>query len=421
MKKIINEYLNETYYKDILDNGLEVIIFHKPEFSMTSCAIGTPFGGLALKEELNNKIYEFNAGTAHFLEHKLFEDEDNDVMNKFSALGANVNAATSYEDTIYYFEKTGEDIDDCLNLLLDFVQELNISKESVDKEKDIIIKEIDMYNDRINSRLVLETFKSLYHKYPLRNDVGGTRESVRNITKEELELAHNINYNPSNMILSIVSPIDPKHIIEVIKENQNKKEFKINDKPRIIFDREDEEVNRKSYSFNMPTSIDKHVKAYKLNIKFDSAYDRLYKEWCLKFLFKTKFSYLNPKYQEWLDKGMVNDYFGYEFEFGENASYIMIYNENDDENILEELIEDGFNNFPITEDILKQLKRRYIGASLGILDNIANFNLSYLRSYLKGEDVFEVIEILKNIKLEDVNKMWKSLDLSKTAKISIKK
>ena len=176
MIKHYNELFDETSYTETLDNGLKVIIFHKPGYSLTSACFGTAFGGLNICQRHNARDYSFHPGTAHFLEHKLFESEEKDIMTAFSLMGANVNAFTSYKETVYYFTKSGEDIKDCLNLLLDFVQNLSITKESVEKEKGIIVEEVSMYMQNPDSRLINETYKSLYEKYPLKYDIGGDEE-----------------------------------------------------------------------------------------------------------------------------------------------------------------------------------------------------------------------------------------------------
>ena len=120
MIKRVNKEFDETYYEDTLDNGLKVVIFHKPLFKTSSCVFATRYGSLDLDQiDENGNIIHTQSGAAHFLEHKLFEDEDSDVMSKFCAMGCNVNAFTSYQETCYYFETSNENIDEPLNLLLD--------------------------------------------------------------------------------------------------------------------------------------------------------------------------------------------------------------------------------------------------------------------------------------------------------------
>ena len=104
-------------------------------------------------------IIDFKSGIAHFLEHKLFESEEGDILSKFSELGANVNAFTSYQETAYYFNTSDEDTETPLNLLMDFVQDLSITEESVEKEKGIITQELMMYLQILIQGFILNHLK----------------------------------------------------------------------------------------------------------------------------------------------------------------------------------------------------------------------------------------------------------------------
>ena len=276
MNKHYNKVFDETYYTETLDNGLKIFVFYKPEFNTTVCAFGTPYGALKINEKFKGKEYHFNPGIAHFLEHKLFESKGDDMTNAFSAMGASVNAFTSYRETVYYFSKTGKDIEEPLNLLLDFVQELNISEESVEKEKGIIAQEVSMYQQIPDQRLLNETYKCLYHNFPMKYDIGGDRKSVYAISKDELEQCYKINYHPSNMVVCVTTPIDPKKIIKIIANNQKQKSFKKVNKPIICDEKEPLEVVKKRYKFKMPVSTNKHIFAYKIKPNFKDINDALY-------------------------------------------------------------------------------------------------------------------------------------------------
>ena len=160
MKKHYNERYDETYFEETLDNGLRVVIWYKPNFQNSQFLFATPYGALDFKQKdaLGNVI-EFPSGIAHFLEHKMFESKQGDVMELFSQLGANVNAFTSYNETVYYFSTTNKEVKQELNFLLDFVQSLEITEASVEKEKGIIIQELNMYLQMPDSRLLFESFK----------------------------------------------------------------------------------------------------------------------------------------------------------------------------------------------------------------------------------------------------------------------
>ena len=115
--KIYNEAFDEHYIYEELDNGLKVYIFHRPSFQTTSCAFGTPYGALSIYQKVNGKKLNFNPGIAHFLEHKLFESDQGDILNIFTSFGASANAFTSYHETVYHFQMAGDKIEEPLNLL----------------------------------------------------------------------------------------------------------------------------------------------------------------------------------------------------------------------------------------------------------------------------------------------------------------
>ena len=130
-------------------------------------------------------------------------------MEAFTDLGAYVNAFTSHNETVYTFSSV-KNIYKGLNLLLDFVQHFEITEESVEKEKGIIIQELNMYAQMPEQRLIFETYQSLYHQHPIRYDIGGDEENVNSITREELLDIYKRNYHPQNSLLVCVSDLSAK-------------------------------------------------------------------------------------------------------------------------------------------------------------------------------------------------------------------
>ena len=419
MLKIYNDKYDETYYKEKLADGLEVIIIHKPDFLSTTACFGTPYGSLNINQKHKGKAKRYNPGIAHFLEHKLFESEGKDILNKFSELGANVNAFTSYSETVYFFSKTSENIDDCLNLLLDFVQDLDISEESVEKEKGIICEELSMYLQNPDSQLINESFKSLYKYYPLNKDIGGDSESVNKITKEELEDCFNLNYHPSNMYLVIVTPIDPEHIINVIKTNQDAKNFVLEEKPVSDNKIEPIEVVRKEHEFSMDISKGKNAYAIKINPNFMDNLEAHKKELAVTLYLSCYFSLVNPDYQKWLDEGLINDMFGFEVSFTKDAAFILFYNESDDKKSLKKLIDEELKKDLVSDELVEQLRRRMLGSSFKVLNTIEDFAIGYIRDILNDIDYFKEIDNIINIKKDDIVNSFKELDLSNNSLIHI--
>lgn len=417
MNKVISNKYQESYIEETLDNGLKVVLWQKKGYEKNYFMMTTPLGALDIEQvDANGKNYQFEPGIAHFLEHKMFEDEDKDVMNLFSEMGANVNAFTSYTETAYHFTTT-EDPEKPLNLLLDFVQRLTISDESVEKEKGIIIQELQMYQQMSDSRLINETFSSLFHEHPLRFDVGGSTDSVNRITKNRLEECYALNYHPSTMILVGVTGRELEPILEIIKNNQKKKTFKpIANVTRKQFE-EPKEVKRPYYQFNMDVTTPKVNIAYKLQ-GIKEGMQRLKMEWCLKFILDASFTSLSDDYQQWLLDGTINDFYGFELEFGEDFGYMMFYTETEklDEfkHIIESTLEKAKANC-ISEATLNQLKRRYYGQSIRDLNSFDDIAFTFMRDYFNKIDFFEALDVINTITLADIQTAAKLMDLNHQA------
>lgn len=419
MKKTYNEFFDETYYEETLNNGLKVIIFHKPAYLSTAACFGTPYGSLNINQKYNGIEKHFNPGIAHFLEHKLFEAEGKDILNRFSELGSNVNAFTSYKETVYFFSKTDEDIDASLNLLLDFVQDLDITDESVEKEKGIICEELSMYLQNPNSKLVTESLKSLYQNHPLKYDIGGDFATVNKISKNELYDCYNINYHPSNMYLVITSPVDPNHIIELIRNNQNKKTFKTFYDLKDNNEKEPVEVSRIEHEFSMKIAKGKVSYAIKLKPNYKDRKDAYLHELAINSYLSCYFSPSNPDYQKWIEKGIINDYFGYETNVDLDTASILFYMEGENPNELKDLVENEFKKDLINDELIEQYKRRILGSSFKVFNDIEGFTINYIRDRLNGLDYFEEIEIINSLNAQKIKEIFNSYDLSNYSLIHI--
>ena len=265
MNKVVSDRYQECYYEETLPNGLKVVVWHKPGYEKSFAMMSTPMGAFDISQiDSKGNTYQYPPGIAHFLEHKLFENENRDVMEDFSKMGASVNAATTYDLTTYYFQ-TSTDLYEPLNLLLDFTQSLDITKESVEKEKGIINQELSMYDQMSDFKLVKETFAALFHDHPMKYDIGGTTDSVNNTTLEQLEACYKYNYHPSTMICMIVTGKDPQEVLKFVRDNQSKKRFPSINSIHRRKCREQQEVVKDHVSFVMDVTTPKVNIAFKLN------------------------------------------------------------------------------------------------------------------------------------------------------------
>lgn len=213
MKKVILDQLRETFYEERLPNGLRIRVIPRPDFAKTYSFFATDFGSIDTKFTMDGKVYETPAGVAHYLEHKLFDMPDGNVMQMFSTLGGSPNAFTGYSMTAYHVEST-ENWRENLELLLRYVSTPYFTEESVEKERGIIAQEIRMYEDSSGSRMYENLFAALYRHHPIRVPIAGTVESIQDITAQTLYDCHKAFYDPSNMMLCVAGPVDPEQVIE---------------------------------------------------------------------------------------------------------------------------------------------------------------------------------------------------------------
>ena len=213
MEKKFYPALDETVFRETLPNGLNVLVVPRPGFTRKLAYFVTDFGAIHRDFTLNGKKWETPAGIAHFLEHKLFDMPNMDVMAEFAALGANPNAFTSYDLTAYHFSCT-ENFESCLKLLLTYVSTPYFTEESVKKELGIIGQEIGMHNDNPDSRIFEMLMENMYRNHPVTVPILGSEESIAQLTPELLTACHQAFYRPGNMLLCVVGDVDPQFVCD---------------------------------------------------------------------------------------------------------------------------------------------------------------------------------------------------------------
>ena len=207
--------LDETCYREVLENGLTVAVVKREGFTKRLAYFVTDYGAIHTDFTLEGKEYHAPAGVAHYLEHKLFDmPGGRDVSAEFAAMGAMTNAFTSYDLTAYYFSCT-ENFSDCLRLLLEFVSTPYFTEESVEKERGIIDQEIGMNQDAPDSVIFENLMTSMYEKHPIRVPILGTEKTIRDITAETLHTCHRAFYTPGNMLLCVVGDVDPQEVKDI--------------------------------------------------------------------------------------------------------------------------------------------------------------------------------------------------------------
>ena len=168
-----NKAIKEKYYYKKHPNGLDIYVIPK-KMSTAYALFATKFGSIDSVFSVNGKTVRVPDGTAHFLEHKMFENEDGtDTFARYAKTGASANAYTTFERTCYLFSATDK-VYESLEILLDFVTHPYYTKETVNKEQGIIGQEIRMYDDNPSWQLYFGMLTALYTNNPVRIDTAGT-------------------------------------------------------------------------------------------------------------------------------------------------------------------------------------------------------------------------------------------------------
>ena len=196
----------------VLPSGLTVLVRPMPGYSGTHVIYATRFGSIDRDFRLGEREVHLPAGVAHFLEHKMFEDEDGDAFAKFAKTGANANAFTAFDRTCYLFTAT-EQLDESLDVLLGMVGHPYFTEQTIAKEQGIIGQEIKMYDDSPDWRLITGLCECLYHSHPIRSDIAGTVESIAEITPEMLYDCCRAFYAPGNMVLAAAGNTSMEQIL----------------------------------------------------------------------------------------------------------------------------------------------------------------------------------------------------------------
>ncbi|MDG0842267.1 insulinase family protein [Staphylococcus equorum] len=413
--------MNEKYYKQIdekvyeaeLNNGLKLFIIPKKGFQKTFVTYTTQFGSLdnKFKPHGTDTYVTVPDGVAHFLEHKLFENEEEDLFTAFAEDNAQVNAFTSFDRTSYLFSAT-DNVDRNIKRLLTMVETPYFTKETVDKEKGIIEEEIKMYQEQPGYKLMFNTLKAMYETHPIRVDIAGSVESIYEITKDDLYLCYETFYHPSNMVLFVVGDVDADHIYEVIAEHENKRD-KVN-QSQIVRDALDEksEVNEFNVTESMKLQSPRLMLGFKNEIlknEPNKAYVKRDLEMTL--FYEMVFGEETDFYQKLLNQDLIDETFGYQFVLEPTYSFSVITSATQYPDKLKALLLAELENTQgklSDEEAFSLLKKQFIGEFISGLNSPEYIANQYTKLYFEGVSLFDLLDIVESITLDSVNETAKA-------------
>ena len=403
--------LKERYCRLDHESGLQIYVFPK-KLTTSYALLAARYGSLDRAVCVDGGAVEaFPDGVAHFLEHKLFDNADgSDAFERFSALGADANAYTTYNRTAYLFSCT-EHFAESLAELLSFVTHPHFTASSVKKEQGIIAEEIRMYDDMPWERVFQNLLCAMYREHPVRCNVCGTVASIREITPQLLYRAHMLFYALCNMVLVVCGDVDAEEICKISGRVLPAGRADACRVERLI-PTESTEVARSYVEARM--SVSKPI--FSIGIKDDApAKDpvtRARREFAMTLLNEVLFSQSGAFYHELFEEGLITPSFAHGYSAEESFAFNCITGESDRPTevlarfwtYVDRVMDEGLSD----EDVERARRVLYADEirAYDSTEEIANRLLSFV---LDGIDMFDVPEWIRTVTRKELEELMRAL------------
>ncbi|MGI6085121.1 MAG: EF-P 5-aminopentanol modification-associated protein YfmH [Acetivibrionales bacterium] len=401
--------LGETIYEYDHKTGLKVFFARKAGYHKKTAMFGTNYGSIdsVFKVQGSDKEIHVPDGIAHFLEHKLFEQEDENMLDKFTKLGSSPNAFTSFNQTVYYFTCT-DLFEENFRLLLDYVQKPWLTDENVEKEKGIIGQEIRMYEDNTDWRVFFNLLDCLYVNHPVKLEIAGSLDSISKINKELLYDCYYTFYTPSNMAVVVVGDMDPGEVFSIVDDMIG---FKDNGKVEKKYPDEPKEINcdykEKKLAVSMPL--------FNMGIKDSvqvSGFELLKRRIALGIALHHTMGRSSDLYNKLYEERLINDSFRFEASLNKGYGYLAWGGQSPDPKktagiISEVLKETALRG--IGQDGFDRIKKSQEGMFVRSLNSVDNIAREIMDSYFNEAYYFDVGKAFEQIDIGYTNNVMKEV------------
>ncbi|MCH5323742.1 MAG: insulinase family protein [Eubacterium sp.] len=409
MKEIIsNARLNEEYIRVKHPSGATLILYPMKGYSSAYALFGTRYGSVdtTFKTKNDDDFVTVPEGIAHYLEHKLFENDECDAFELYAKTGANANAFTSFDKTAYLFS-CSQKFEENLEILLGFVQDPYFTDETVAKEQGIIGQEIRMYEDDPGWRVFFNCLQAMYHNNPVRIDIAGTVESIAKIDKDLLYRCYNTFYNLNNMVIAIAGNFDVDKTLEIcdrlLKPSEDPElETKIPDEPyEVLTKRSVQKLSCAMPLFNIGFKLPNDTERFKNKVRYSILMDM-----CL--------NKGSDFFERMYESKLINYSFNtYVFDGRGFFSIIVDGESRDPDKVLEETKAElrRLKKEGLDEESFITVRNTLYGsatATFGIVENVAH---EALDCELSGVGLYYGLELVAAVTFEDVKNALDELDI----------
>lgn len=412
MNTSVIEYksLDETLHVYTHKTGLKAFVIPKKGYSKKYATFATNYGSINNTFTIPGQKEPIRVpdGIAHFLEHKLFEQKDGSVMDKFAKLGSSPNAYTAFTQTVYLFSCTDK-FDENFNLLLNYVQNPYITAESVEKEKGIIGQEIRMYEDNPGWRSFFNLLRGLYRQHPVSIDIAGTVESISKIDREVLYQCYNTFYHPSNMVILVVGDVEPGEVFEMVEKAIQAQDAR----PAIerIFPQEPAQVHQERIEQKLAVSMPMFQMGFKDSRVGEKGIECLKHEVAVKLLLEMLAGRSSTLYNQLYEEGLVNSSFDTDFTLEPYYGFSTIGGESPDPMQVQQRFAEEVRKLQagsLDKETYLRIKKAMKGGYMRQFNSVERISHMFMNAYFKGATIFDYLEVYDKISLEYVNEIFHS-------------
>ena len=410
MKKINLKGLDLVAYTETLSNGLDVIFVPFEKKSNYYISYATRFGSeiTSFTPAGEKKSIKVPDGIAHFLEHKMFEQESGeDPFAYFSKSGTGANASTSYDNTQYICYGTKNFIDN-LRYLIQYVNAPYYTDENVEKEKGIIAEELKMYADLPDVQLETKLRENVYHVHPRRVDIGGTVDEIYKITKEDLYLCYNNFYSPNNMFILVVGKFPMEEAMSVIHQELDTRENL--EKAEIATIKEKKSVRKKEDSFVGNIQVPKIAVGLKVPIADLGEYEDLELDLYLTMFTTMLFGSSSLFRERARNEKLLNNFYSDWDNTEQYKTYMILSSTNHPESLVQE-IKKELSNHELDEAMFERMKKVWIANEVKMADYIDSTVNNVFDDMIRYHKVIpNKVDIIRKMNMKTLEKIVSKID-----------
>ena len=402
--EFVSDRLGERYVRIDHESGLAIYVFPKA-LSTTYAILSAKYGSVDRKFRLPGEDFvEVPDGVAHFLEHKLFENEDgSDSFERFSQLGADANAYTTCNRTSYLFSCTDR-FEESLEELLTFVTHPHFTKASVKKEQGIIAEEIRMYDDNPWERCFQNLMEGLYEKNPIRVNICGTEKTISKITPKILDDCYRAFYQLSNMALIVCGEVDEETVLRVADRVLPK------GGKSVPVERWMEEEGRCAYRPRVTAEMQVAKPIFSIGVKDANVpkdpCERIRRDAAMSLLEEILFSRSGKFYNALFEEGLITPSYSYGYSIAEGFAFHAITGEGDDPEEIErrfcEFLEEAKRE-GISHEDFERCRRALYADVIRNYDSTEEVATELLTFVFDGGELFEYPSVIESLTWEEIN------------------